>query len=969
MLNEINPVKTDMKRIYIFQFFLLQLIIIAVAKGQFYSSGTEPFSIKWEQIKTEHFKIIYPKGFYAEANKLTNLFTDARPLVDYTMGVRPRKISVLLHNHTVYSNGFVTMAPRRMELVTTPPQNEEAIDWFEDLTLHESRHVAQIGAMGRGITNLIYYLTGQFSYGLPAAQTPLWLIEGDAVVTETVLSKSGRGRLPEFSMYLKALYSDGIYRKISYDKSYFGSYRDFIPDYYQLGYQMSAFSRLRYGADIWQNTIKFVGNYSVLPYALNISLHKFYKTSITGIYTSTIDSLKYLWNKEINKTNLSDYSNIPVRATNCYTSYRYPFKYKDDKIIALKNSLKDIDRIVIIDSTGKERVIHTPGNMFNARLTVKGDMLAWDEVVPDPRWEQRDYSVIKTFDLTSGKLRQITHRSKYFDPSISPDSKYIAVVESSSGHKFSLVILDISTGKEIVKLPSPDNSFLQYPAWFSDYQVCVTGTNTSGRYIYILDIKNHTCKNIYGPTYKNISQLTAWNNFILFRAGFNGTDNIYALEIGGNGIQQVTSVPFGAFDPETSDSSGLVIFAGYTAEGFKPAFETLDVDQWKPVEQKKSVNNWPEQLAKQEKGVFSGTPDSIINYKSKPYFRVSNLLNLHSWAPFYVNPSFDNIQDDPIKSGIILLSQNILSTLTSSIGLSYENKSLFFHPAFTYSGFYPVFDFSGTIGGEPERNIFPENVHLRDTSFLNVNLLLKTYVPLRLINGKYRNIIIPRIETEYENRLYYNNGIKRGITYFNYGIYVYRYLKLAQRDIYPEWGQYINMLFTHTPFEHTQYGNLFTTTGILFFPGLIKNHSLRISGSVQLQKIRRFYYPFNRVTLPRGYSHVIRAFRADEIGKISGDYSLPLFYPDLSIPSVIYIKRIRTNLFSEMGYARNIVEAASAITEKKKAYYNSVGIDLIADFHLFRLILPISAGIRYAYLPKYGEGFPELLLSVDTSIF
>ena len=50
---------------------------------------------------------------------------------------------------------------------------------------------------------------------------------------------------------------------------------------------------------------------------------------------------------------------------------------------------------------------------------------------------------------------------------------------------------------------------------------------------------------------------------------------------------------------------------------------------------------------------------------------------------------------------------------------------------------------------------------------------------------------------------------------------------------------------------------------------------------------------------------------------------MPLFYPDLSIPSIIYIKRLRTNSFFDLAYANDILEVTNTVTEKKRAYFLS----------------------------------------------
>jgi len=89
----------------------------------------------------------------------------------------------------------------------------------------------------QGTTNVLYYMFGDQAIGaIMGIFLPFWFIEGDAVYSETIFSKSGRGRSPDFTMDLKAQVLD---KKIyPYDKALYGSFRDYVPDHYTLGYEL-----------------------------------------------------------------------------------------------------------------------------------------------------------------------------------------------------------------------------------------------------------------------------------------------------------------------------------------------------------------------------------------------------------------------------------------------------------------------------------------------------------------------------------------------------------------------------------------------------------------------------------------------------------------------------------------------------------------------------------------------------------
>ena len=153
---------------------------------------------------------------------------------------------------------MVAWAPKRVELYATPPQNDGTQTWLDHLATHEYRHVVQMDDLERGFTQILNTIFGQQATALVVGlYLPLWFMEGDAVCTETVLGESGRGREPEFEQELRAqLLEKGAY---SYDKAVLGSYKDYVPNRYNLGYYLVGKSRQHYGDEFWRNTIVRIG--------------------------------------------------------------------------------------------------------------------------------------------------------------------------------------------------------------------------------------------------------------------------------------------------------------------------------------------------------------------------------------------------------------------------------------------------------------------------------------------------------------------------------------------------------------------------------------------------------------------------------------------------------------------------------------------------------------------------------------
>ena len=119
-------------------------------KAQFYSTGQDPASAKWEQINTDNIQIIFQKDYVLQAQKIANILEYYYQKAGNTLNHKPKKISIILHNQTIRSNGYVAWAPKRMELFTTPSPDHYPDPWLEHLCIHELRHVVQMDKLNQG---------------------------------------------------------------------------------------------------------------------------------------------------------------------------------------------------------------------------------------------------------------------------------------------------------------------------------------------------------------------------------------------------------------------------------------------------------------------------------------------------------------------------------------------------------------------------------------------------------------------------------------------------------------------------------------------------------------------------------------------------------------------------------------------------------------------------------------------------
>lgn len=923
--------------------------------AQYYSSGQDPASVKWEYISTHNFEIIYPANFERTAQYIANVLEYAARLDTLTLLAKVKKVPVVLHTQTSVSNAQSIWAPRRMEFYTIPPQDGYGQEWFQQLALHEYRHIIQISKLNQGLTNVLTYIFGeQITGAVLGLYIPLWFLEGDAVAAETELSRVGRGRSPGFAMPLRSQFlQKEIY---SYDKAVFGSYKDYIPNHYILGYHIVAKARADYGTKIWNHTLDKVGKrpYMIVPFSEGI--RDVSGKTKTAFYSSMMDKLKADWSKQFQETSYSPELEVISPAKKEFTQYNRPHKTERGTVIAEKRALDDIPRFIEIDSAGNERIIFTPGYYFSESLTYSKNRVAWLEFAYDPRWENRNYSVLKVLDLESGKVRTLRPKTRYFAPAFSADGESLVVVEVSETQEYKLTLLEVSSGNVVGELRSPGNDFLTRPSFSQDGQkVVAVAVGDFGNRIALFDVNTGAMEYLMDTCYTNIATPVFLGDRILFAGAYSGIDNLYALDAKSGQISQLSSVEFGLSNPSICND-GRVIFSNYTSDGFEIAEMSLADENLKPLKyvDDNSVKLY-EPLAAQSGEILDPAKIPDVDYESKKYAKWKNLFKFHSWAPLSID--VDNYAVNP---GVSLLSQNILSSTFTSLGWEYdinEGTGKYFLN-FTYEGLYPAIDFQVDYG---KRNSYTTDTagNRIDYSWMQTNFSSTVWVPLNLTTNKYSRFLQPSIEFEYVQLdmdddaevSFKRNNYKT----LSYRLYASNLLKRSQRDMNPRWGQVLDLNYQTAPFQSDTLGSMFAGITRLYFPGIWNHHSFNVYFGYQ----NRFdYNPLfsTIVSYPRGFTGLY----SDDLISLKANYKLPICYPDFSLSSIAYIKRFKINLFYDV---------AKGITHGVDEYWQSTGVEVFADLHIFRFLAPFELGYRFLYRPDYNDFKSEFLFSVNFSAF
>ena len=963
-----------MKSTFFFSYIILFFILFAPLRlsAQFVNYGTDPASLKWKQAKTKHYKLIYPEGSDSVAYNYARFLEMAYPHEAKTIGhTIKHRFPVILHPGNMLSNGMVAYAPRRMEILSTPSTTLYAQSWDRQLVLHESRHVFQTDKLMQGIFKPFYYLFGEQVSGASSFAVPTWFFEGDAVATETAMSKSGRGRLSEFHMPFRAQMVDG--RFFSFDKWYMGSYKDHTSTYYGLGYHMTSYARSAYGADIWDKvTHRFPRRFFSIPPFSNALKH-YTGVNTKQLFGDTYTFLNQEWQRQDSLYQQSGFEELQNRLspeTKLYTSYQYPVAIDEETVLALKSGLGDINTLVQIKNGVEKRLTYL--GTINSRLIHFQNKIYWTEYVSGLRWTHQNYSMLKCFDLETGKTNTLTQKDRLLTPALSTEGKTVAFSRPNVDGRNEVLVMDMASQEINVTFDVPGNAFVKDIAYIADDRLAVLVIDDQGINLLELDCTTSEWKSLLSPVSVNISSLFRKDNYLYFESGADGTNNIYRMNIASRKLEQITNARFGAFNPSLSADGRTLLFADYQRKGYR----AVSV----PVEKLNKVSadlNDPyrfelaETVASQEGFNLDTTELQDIPFEAKPYNKALNLFRIHSWAPFYYD-AMDavNMQGDDfstiVKPGAMILSQNPLNTLIMQAGWYYKDSEHHAKAAFTYMGLFPVFDVSVDYGDKAYDLVWAKDEEgkmfatINPTNRRRIEAEARMYLPFNFTQNHMVRGFQPSVTYYYTNDKYqqYKTGKFGDFQYVLSELRYYNYRRMALRDIYPRLGYQLRLQHLFSPFNAENYGNLYAARLTTYLPGMRMNDGLMLRFGYQYQNTdgKVFFFPKRLLDSPRGYDY---SYQTRQQFSAKADYAFNIFCPDFSIGNLTYIKRFRSNVFYDFTANQRQKD------QSKWSTYNAVGADVIADCTFLRLNFPVAVGLRMIQPIDYGSFQVESLFSIS----
>ena len=479
------------------------------------------------------------------------------------------------------------------------------------------------------------------------------------------------------------------------------------------------------------------------------------------------------------------------------------------------------------------------------------------------------------------------------------------------------------------------------------------------------------------------------------------SDELFLKDLNSGITQQLTSSEFGANYP-TLLPDGKVIYSNRTSNGWRPVLFEDKATSSKKIKNPSLVDQLAKELIQQEQPLqkkILPKRDSL-NYSVEKYSKW-NLFNVHSWAPAYID--FDN---NNLYSGLSILSQNLLSTMVISAGYNADpaKKSEKYNLNFSYRGWFPIIDVIARMGDDRfvldgiyqnKEGYFSAQTNQR-IDYLKLKAGLR--IPLDISRNNFYRTLQFSSRFTFESRsgiTFYtrehqllNNElkptdkvVKQTIAKINfqgleYSAYFHNLRRGASRDVGTRMGQVVNLNYRHTPLGTYHNGSIAGVSTKLYFPGLGKHHSISLNNEYQhtsdgelshiIDNTHHYFRNSQLLSYPRGYN----SLHSDDLYIFRGNYHFPLWNPDAAVSGLVYLKRVRLQLFYDQAAGSYTVTKSSGFAKEiEKFSHYSTGMEMYADTHFFRFIMPFSIGYRVGIRSVDRKIFQEFSISNSLTSF
>lgn len=632
-------------------------------------------SLRFQVIHTPNFSIYFHQGEDAIARRLSVLAEEVHEQLTSKLETAPRgRTHVVLVDQNDEVNAWATTLPfNAIQIDVGWPAADDLLgntdDWLRLVFTHEYTHILHID-MASGFPGVMRKVFGRSPLAFPNMYLPGWLVEGMATYEESALTGRGRIRSGSFQALVDEPLRRGRHLPIDRADRAVTDWPAGMTPYAWGGFFVDYLAR-RFGED-------------KIAALARETAGRFYYLSPRAFRKVFGASLKDLWRdfqeSRAESATASAGGRSPKTATRL-TSHGYivtgPRIAGTDVFYSVVDAhgFPSLWKVSLDGGAGPERVTD---KYLGRGMGAANGTLWFSEVDLEDSIALR--SDLYTFDLSSGRKTRVTRGERYLDPDVSPDGRSIVAIRLSDGHR-RLAFLDVTTdpgpgtgraGTIAVaerSLVGDDNVEYSSPRWSPDGKMVAASRirHDGHSEIVVVDVSSLDVRTVVSSaSHRDVSP--AWmpdGRSLLFasdRAG--GPLNLFSVELqagladaqGLGPVRQVTWEPGGAAEPEVSPDGRLIVYVGYTPDGY----DLFTV----PVGESENAVPWQagEGADKGGHGRRTADVEPPANGETRsesPQFSASRYLPLPSMLPRYWLPLME-VETSLVRAGAFTLGTDVL---------------------------------------------------------------------------------------------------------------------------------------------------------------------------------------------------------------------------------------------------------------------------------------------------------------------